>query len=142
MNKYIELKKEIEKRYNEFPFIIAFTNADLHEQLEKRKLTIPDIVQVMPGTFVAKSDYGKLKELIKWVDNERQEAINNDPDGSGFVKDMFLYEMRNQEYCITCDLSDTFRALHLKREDVQKDEKLKRGLSLAIKEYKASMVEA
>jgi len=136
MNSYEVLKEKISKKYNDFPFIVAFTNADLHEKLEKRKLTIPDIVQVMPGTFIAKSDSGKLKELIKWADNARQEAINNDSDGSGYIKEMFEYELWNHEYGYTYDLDDTLNALGLTLEKVKADKKLDNGLQLALKKYR------
>lgn len=138
MNKYIELKKEIEKRYNDFPFIFifAFSDRDFEEKLKSYNVTKKEIISIGAGGFVRKKDVPSLIALDKWAKNAQAEAIKADADGSGFVKDMFLYEMQNHEYCITCDLTDTFRALNLKREEVQKDEKLKRGLNLALKEYK------
>jgi len=142
MNKYISLKNEIEKRYNEFPCMFAFNNEQFKEGLKKLNAEVNEICSLGAGGYIRKSDIQKFKDLIKWANNAQADAIKADPDGTGYIKDMFLYELGNHEYCITCDLSDTLRALGLKFSEVQKDEKLKRGLSLAIKEYKESMIEA
>jgi hypothetical protein len=142
MNKYIELKKEIERRYNEFPFMFAFNNEQFKEGLKKLNAEVNEICSLGAGGYIRKADIQKFNDLTKWAKNAQKEAIKADVDGSGFIKDMFLYELGNHEYCITCDLSDTLRAVGIKFSEVQKDEKLKRGLSLAIKEYKESMIEA
>lgn len=63
------------------------------------------------------------------------EAILADTDGTGFIKDMFLYELANHEYCITYDLEPTLDALHLSEDDVLNDEKLMHELKLAKAEY-------
>ena len=60
-----------------------------------------------------------------------KEAIASDPTGEGFIKDMFLYELANHEYCITYELDDTLYALDLTLEEIEKDPRLKLGLQLA-----------
>ena len=66
---------------------------------------------------------------------EMQAAIRNDIDGSGFIKDMFFYELANHEYCITYDLEATLDALNLTEDQVMENPRLMKGLKLAREEY-------
>ncbi len=65
---------------------------------------------------------------------EIEEAIEADVDGTGFVYEMFLYEMDNHEYGYTGDLEDTLEALGMTIEEIDGSEKLKAGLEKAKKE--------
>lgn len=62
-----------------------------------------------------------------------EEAIAADPDGTGFVYEMFLYEMDNHEYGYTGDLEDTLDALGMTIEEIAASEKLMAGLEKAKK---------
>jgi len=53
----------------------------------------------------------------------------------------FLYELANHEYCITYDLEPTLTALNLSEDDVQNDERLMKGLKIAISEYLRSVAD-
>ena len=50
---------------------------------------------------------------------------------------MFKYELNNQEYCITYDLTDTLEALHLTLEEIESNKNLRIGLKLALKEIRS-----
>lgn len=139
MNKYAELKNKLQKEFDEFPFGFAFSN----EQFEKMKeeLGVKDnseLISIGAGGFIRKTDEKALDELINGKEKRMKEAIASDPTGEGFIKDMFLYELANHEYCITYELDDTLYALDLTLEEIEKDPRLKLGLQLAKNEYLAS----
>lgn len=139
MNKYAELKNKLQKEFDEFPFGFAFSN----EQFEKMKeeLGVKDnseLISIGAGGFIRKTDEKALDELINGKEKRMKEAIAEDKTGEGFIKDMFLYELANHEYCITYELDDTLYALDLTLEEIEKDPRLKLGLQLAKNEYLAS----
>lgn len=137
-NLYQELKDRQQKEFNSFPIRFAFSKEQFKDQMEKLGLTENDtdkIVSISAGGFIKKDDVKKFNNLMKKLDKEMKAEIDKDKDGTGFIKDMFLYELGNHEYIITGDLSDTLDALDLKIEDVIKNTKLKNGLELAKKEY-------
>lgn len=139
MNKYAELKNKLQKEFDAFPFGFAFSN----EQFEKMKKELgvkdnSELISIGAGGFIRKTDEKALDELINGKEKRMKEAIASDPTGKGFIKDMFLYELANHEYCITYELDDTLYALDLTYEEVMKDPRLKLGLELAKNEYLAS----
>lgn len=136
MNKYMELKNKIQKEVNEFPIGFAFSN----EQFEKMKIELgvkedSELLSIGAGGFIRKTDKEAFHELFNNKAKRFDEAIAEDKTGEGFIKDMFLYELANHEYCITYELDDTLDALDLTYEEVMNDERLKRGLKLAKAEY-------
>lgn len=138
MNKYMELKNKIQKEVDEFPMGFAFSN----EQFEKMKEELgvkedSELLSIGAGGFIRKTDREAFHELFNNKAKRFDEAIAEDKTGEGFIKDMFLYELANHEYCITYELDDTLDALDLTYEEVMNDERLKRGLTLAKNEYLA-----
>lgn len=136
MNKYMELKNKIQKEVDEFPIGFAFSN----EQFEKMKEELgvkedSELLSIGAGGFIRKTDREAFNELFNNKAKRIDEAIAEDKTGEGFIKDMFLYELANHEYCITYDLEDTLYALDLTYEEVMNDERLLRGLTLAKNEY-------
>lgn len=140
MNKYAEIKKINQEEYNAFPFGFAFTESQFEEA--KKKLGVTDnseLISIGSGGFIRKSDVQALDEMAERCSRRMQEAIANDPDGTGFIKDMFLYELANHEYCYTYELDDTLYALDLTYDEVQKDHRLMTGLELAKAQYFANI---
>ena len=139
MNKYVELKNNLQKEFDAFPFGFAFSN----EQFEKMKEELgvkenSELISIGAGGFIRKTDEKALDELINGKEKRMKEAIASDPTGEGFIKDMFLYELANHEYCITYDLRDTLEALDLTINEIMEDPRLKLGLELAKNEYLAT----
>lgn len=139
MNKYAELKNNLQKEFDAFPFGFAFSN----EQFEKMKEELgvkenSELISIGAGGFIRKTDEKALDELINGKEKRMREAIASDPTGEGFIKDMFLYELANHEYCITYDLRDTLEALDLTINEIMEDPRLKLGLELAKNEYLAT----
>lgn len=137
-NAYEILKNKQQKEFNEFPIGFAFSNEQFKEQMEKLGLTEKDtdkVVSIGSGGFIRKSDVKSFNELVTRLSKEKEAAIAADKDGTGFIKDMFLYELGNHEYIITYDLTDTLESLDLTMEKVKKDPRLVKGLKMAKKEY-------
>lgn len=138
MNAYQQLKDRQQKEFNAFPLGAAFTNQQFEEMMQKWGLTENDIDKICSigyGCFIRKSDKERFHEMNAHFKKEMQDAIDADRTGDGFIRDMFLYELANHEYCITLDYEETFDALGLTEEQVAADERLLRGLIEAREEY-------
>lgn len=132
-NRYEEYRERTQKRYNEFPQGFAFSNKQLEEQM--RKLGVTDkseLISIGYGGFIRKIDKQAYLEMIRETNEEKNKLIADDSDGSGFIYDMFYYELNNHEYSYTYDISDTLDALGYTEEDIQNDKRLANGLSKAI----------
>lgn len=137
--KYSELRQKQQKEVDEFPFGFAFSNEQFKEMMEKFGLTENDtdkIYSIGAGGYIRKSDADAMHEMFTRHEKERQQAIENDKDSSGYIYEMFRYELDNHEYCITYDLEPTLRALGLTEEEVNKNPKLLKGLKKALKHYR------
>ena len=93
------------------------------------------IIGIPGGGFIRKSDKKAFIELFSRREKAVEAAIAEDVDGSGFVCDMFRYELANHEYIITYSLEETLDALGYSEEEVAADPKLANGLALARKRY-------
>jgi hypothetical protein len=87
------------------------------------------------GGFYLRTDSKLIFATLEENEIEMQAAIRNDIDGSGFIKDMFSYELANHEYCVTFDLEPTLDALGLSVDEVNNSPALLNGLLLAKNEY-------
>lgn len=137
MTDYLTMKRRHEQEFNSFPMFFAFSNKQFEEGMKKLELSMDDtdkIYSIGAGGFIRKTDSNKLRELFERHEEERQEAIDNDVTGDGFVFQMFSYELDNHEYVVTYSPEDTLQALGLSEDEVNADEKLRYGLNKAIKE--------
>lgn len=137
-NRYAILRKKQQEEFNKLPLGFAFSNEQFAEMMKGWGLD-PDkdtdkIYRIPGGGFVQKKDHTLLHETMDKHQKEIEEAIEADLDGTGFVYEMFLYEMDNHEYGYTGDLEDTLEALGMTIEEIDGSEKLKAGLEKAKKE--------
>ncbi len=137
-NRYAILRKKQQEEFNKLPLGFAFSNEQFAEMMKGWGLD-PDkdtdkIYRIPGGGFVQKKDHTLLHETMDKHQKEIEEAIEADVDGTGFVYEMFLYEMDNHEYGYTGDLEDTLEALGMTIEEIDGSEKLKAGLEKAKKE--------
>lgn len=141
MNAYAEMKERQQKRVNALPLKFAFSQKQFREMMESWGLTEDDTDKIYKlgktGGFYLRTDSKLIFTTFEENEIELQTAIRNDIDGSGFIKDMFLYELANHEYCITYYLESTLDALGLSMDDVNASPALLNGLKLARKEYRA-----
>ena len=138
MNKYKELKDKQQKEIDAFPFGVCFSEKQYEEMMTKWNLSVDDtdkICAVGGGCYIRKTDKDAFLNMLKRFEEEKQAAINEDSTGNGFIYDMFLYELGNHEYCITYDLTETFDALNVTQEIIDKDKRFARGLKKAVKDY-------
>ena len=138
MNTYQILKDRQQAEFNKFPLGAAFNQKQFEEMMNKWNLTVDDtdkICSIGFGCCIRKDDKDAYLEMVKRHKQERLDAVASDKTGNGYIKDMFLYELANHEYCITYDLEDTLDALCLTVEQVNADKRLLNGLNKAIKQY-------
>lgn len=135
-NKYVELSERQQQEMNALPIAFAFSNKQFDEMMAGWGLDpekdLDKIARIPAGGFVQKKDEQVITETVKRHDRELKEAIEADTDGSGFIYDMFLYELENHEYGYTGDESDTLMALGITRKDIASDERLYHGLCMAM----------
>ena len=137
-NQYQILKDKQQKEFNAFPMGAAFSQKQFEEMMTKWGLFPTDtdkILHIGSGCYIRKTDREAFHELVDRLDREKQEAIAADTTGDGIIKDMFLYELANHEYCITYDLDDTLDALGLTVDEINADPRLLRGLEKALTQY-------
>ena len=137
-NQYQILKDRQQKEFNAFPMGAAFSQKQFEEMMAKWGLFPTDtdkILHIGSGCYIRKTDREAFHELVDRLDREKQEAIAADTTGDGIIKDMFLYELANHEYCITYDLDDTLDALGLTVDEINADPRLLRGLEKALTQY-------
>jgi hypothetical protein len=102
-------------------------------------LTVDDVDQVYKvpgGGFMKRSEFHLLPEMISRHHDEMQAAIDQDTSGTGFILDMFDYELGNHEFIITHDTGPALDHLGLSEKDIEKNPALENGLRLAIKEQR------
>ena len=98
------------------------------------KKDLDKIARLPFGGFVQKKDVPLIRNTFSRHQEELQAAIDADPTGEGFIKDMFLSELENHEYSYTGTSEDALEALGLSYEDVAANPKLAHGLELAEKD--------
>ena len=99
-------------------------------------MDLDKIARIPYGGFIQKKDAPLMHETFARHHRELQDAMDADPTGEGFIKDMFLYELENHEYSYTGTAEDALDSLGLSFEDVAADPRLARGLDLAEKEIR------
>ncbi len=141
MNAYAELRTRQQKEFNAFPMKYAFNQKQFERGMKELGLepTDTDKIYKSPGGgFYRKTDAPALHEMIERFDREMQEAIAADPTGEGFILDMFDYELSNHEYWYTMDITETVESIGLTMDEINADERLHKGLILAIERGRRS----
>ena len=140
MNRYEEQRFRHQNEFNAFPIMYAFSNEQFDKGMIKLGLNPDDtdkIYSIGEGGYIRKSDHKAFHEMLDRFKEEDNKAIINDINGNGFIKEMFLYELKNREYSYTRD-SDTvlevIEALGFTPEDIVKNKNLINGLDNALKE--------
>lgn len=99
--KYTTLRDKWQQEYNDFPIGFAFSDEQLKEQLDKLGVkSKDDVVGIgIGGGFIRKTDLEDYKAMVKRIDQEKKEAMQDDD----YLYQMFVYEMGNCEYQLTGD---------------------------------------
>ena len=134
-NMYREMLGRHQEETNSFPMFFAFSNEQFDDGMRRFGLNPEDTVKVYSiggGGYIRREDVGKLGEMFGRHHRERQKAINADKKGTGFIYDMFRYELANHEYGYTQDLDDTLDSLKITMEEIEQSPALTRGLKKAM----------
>jgi len=137
--KYLKLKEKHQKEVNDFPFGFAFSNEQFKDMMKKIGLKEKDtdkIYSLGAGSYIRKSDSEAMEQMFARHRKEIENEIQNDKDGSGFIYEMFRYELSNHEYCVTYDIEPTLDALGLTLDKINENQNLVKGLKKALDEYK------
>lgn len=138
MSKYLEIKNNNQKRFDDFSekhiyWVFAFSNKEFDEKLKEHNLTKDNIISIGAGGFIKKEHKNLyLKEMNRLYKNDAFIQVKND---DAEVKKAFIYELANHEYCITYNLDDTLDALGITFEELKNDERLLKIMNQARKEY-------
>lgn len=138
-NIYLKLKNKQQKEIDNFPFGFAFSDEQFKEMMNKWGLTENDtdkIYSLGHGSYIRKADTQAMENMFNNHKKELWEEISKDIDGTGFIYDMFVYELANREYCYTQDEQETLDYLGITTEDIQNNTNLKKGLRKAINHCK------
>ena len=131
---YSEMKKTIEKKYNDFLHDYAFF-AFSNEQFEegKKKLNVsPEnkVVRINGGGFLLSSKVEDFKKLVKECDGIKKQ-YNKDLKQ---LKSALLYEMANHEYQYNEDLETVLEVLGIDKEEANR-KTVKTIIKDTVKEY-------
>jgi hypothetical protein len=136
MNAYLSMQGRHTKEVHEFPMFFAFDKEQFKRGMEKFGLTEHDTDQICSfggtGGYYRKSDAPRLLEMFDRHHKERQDAINSDKSGTGYIFQMFYYELAAQEYGYTMDATATLEMLGMTMEDIEKSKALTNGLNKVI----------
>ena len=93
----------------------AFSQEQFNEVMKEwglhPKKDLDKIARIPFGGFIQKKDAPLMHETFARHHRELQAAIDADPTGEGFIKDMFLYELENHEYSYTGTVEDALDSL-------------------------------
>lgn len=133
------MKKRHQDEVNALPMYWAFTEEHFDEVLKELGLTKNDtdkLCRAPGGGFCLASDAQMIADTLIRHRKELEAAIEADATGDGFIKDMFLSELRNHEYTYTLETEETIESCGFTEEQVEADPRLKLGLEAAAKQLR------
>lgn len=140
MESYRELRDRQQKEFNELPLGFAFSDKQFDEMMKKWGLDpekdLDKIYRIPGGGFIQKKDHKRFREVLDRHNTEMEAAKAADEDGTGFLYQMFKYELDNHEYGYTGDFEDTLDSLGLTWEDVAASPRLLKALDKASAEIR------
>lgn len=142
METYRAMKDRHQTEVNALPLAFAFSHDRYLARLAEWNITEEEakagaIIGIGNGGFIRSSDRDLVVDTFKRHREERQAAIEADQDGTGYIYEMFLYELANHEYGYTGDVSETLSALNFTADDINSNAALQNGLKKAAAEIGA-----
>lgn len=139
MSAYTDMRQRHGEETSALPIYWAFTNERFEEILEEMGLKKDDTSQLRRapgGGFCKAGDAQRIIDTLLRHQRELDGAIAADATGEGFIREMFLYELKNHEYGYTLETEDAVRACGLTPEEVEADQRLRMGLELAARQIR------
>ena len=138
MSSYSDLLNRHQREVNAFPIKWAFSDSQFTQAMRELGLDPSDIgaiIGIGGGGFMRKSDNEAFHAMLERHQQERAEAIASDKDGTGYLYEMFLYELGNHEYIYTYDPDETFEACGVTAEQVESNPIMKHAFANAKRDY-------
>lgn len=135
-NKYAEMKSRHQKRVNEFPMRFFFNEKQFEEAMNDLGLTKDDkdkVLSIVGGGIIRKTDAEAYEKMFEEIRTEEKRNITEDKDGTGYIADMFEYELNNHEYGYTYDADPAIEALGMTVDQIKNDDALLVGVNIAMK---------
>lgn len=137
---YVQMKNRHQKEYEDFSkncVFFAFSNDQFNQGMQKLGLDhdkdTDKIYRTFGGGFILRTKSKEQAELFNRFEQEQKQAIENDKEGTGYIREMFEYEMNNHEYGYTRDITDTLDCLGLTIEEIEANEIMLKGFNIARK---------
>jgi len=121
-NAYLTLIAKHKNELHTIPIRFAFSMRQFVDAMKELGLTPNDtdkVYRLPGGGFIRKTDAEAFRAMIKRFSDEKEAAIAADTDGTGYIFEMFDYELRNHEYGYTHDPEPTLDALGLTIAEVE-----------------------
>lgn len=129
-----------DKEFNELPLGFAFSDKQFDEMMGKWGLDpekdLDKIYRIPGGGFIQKKDHKHFHEVLDRHNAEMEAAKAADEDGTGFLYQMFKYELDNHEYGYTGELEDTLDCLGLTWEELKASPVMLKALDKASTEIR------
>lgn len=135
---YKEMKQRHQSEVNALPLAFAFSEKQYRDKLAEWRITPEEakagaIIGIGNGGFIRSSDRDLVNGTFERIAEEEAAAIAADQDGTGYIYEMFLYELNNHEYSYTGDVDETLNALGISWEEMADKPALLNGLNKALK---------
>ena len=130
MNKYKQLRDQLQKQYDALPIKYAYSEIQFKNMLKQFETEAGGRVRLLyigQGAYILAQDEKLIDEFLKSSDRELAEAMKDDD----FLYDAFNYELANHEFCYTDDISDALDALGLSWEQIKDDQRIMKILKRA-----------
>ena len=123
MNKYKQLKDQLQKQYDALPIKYAYSEMQFKSMLKQFETETGGRVRLLHighGAYILAQDEKLIDDFLERSDRELAEAMKDDD----FLYDAFNYELANHEFCYTDDISDALDALGLSWEQIKDDQRI------------------
>ena len=140
-NQYREIEKKIQDIISTMPIRYAFGQEQFNKNVieyfgfKSMDEAHEKLYDNGYGGYYLRTDSNLIKEAWDKIHKMKEAAIKQDIDGTGYIYDMFYYELVNHEYCVNEDIEDTLDACGLTVEEVNNSKILQNALKLAIENY-------
>ena len=137
METYKQMKDRHQAEINALPLAFAFSAEQLKEKLTAWNITEEEaiagaITPIAHGGYIRTTDKELVNDTFKRIREETAAAIEADTTGTGFIYQMFVYELNNHEFSYTQEIDDTLTDLGFTEADINSNSALKAGLIAAI----------
>ena len=140
-NLYEQMKDKHQEMFNQLPIKFAFGNDQFNAMMQSWGLDENDtskIYSIGNGGFILREDSEHMHEVLNQISAEEKQAFEQDKDGTGIIRDAFIYGMLNLEYIYNDDIDELCSYIGITREDFKKPN-VANGFNLALDQYNKAM---